>query len=140
MDTTQTATVVVSAIAILASCLMIWRALRRYLRASREGLADAALLTLFARRRTTMGLVLFVVAVLLFLGMCVLDDTLENSPTAFTWWWLIVLLLLVWLIVLAIFDMKAVLRAKLDHGFWRSHLPRPPRKDPETEKSPKKGE
>ena len=110
----------ISAVALCASVLMIWRALWRYREGLRLGVKRSVLLR-FARRRVTMGVMLGVVAVMLFLGMHVLDGYFRASPAAFTWFWLAVLALLVWLIFLAIFDLVAVLHSRLEQ--WQRRPP-----------------
>jgi len=120
MDPTRIVTVVISAVALCASVLMTWRALRRYREGLRLGVKRSVLLR-FARRRVTMGVMLGVVAVMLFLGMHVLDGYFRTSPAAFTWFWLAVLALLVWLIFLAIFDLVAVLHSRLEQ--WQRRPP-----------------
>jgi hypothetical protein len=107
MDWTQKTTVVVSAVGLIASCVMVLRVLRRH-RISLATGADPLRPHRFTRRRISMAVCLAVVSVLLFLGVCVIDGPLSASPNAFAWFWLGVLGLLGWLLVMAIFDMFSV--------------------------------
>jgi len=112
MDSTQKITTLVSAVGLLASCVMVLRVLRRH-RLSLSTGTDPLQPHRFTRRRITMSAVLAVVSVMLFLGVCVLDGVLSTSPGVFTWFWLGVLGLLVWLLCLAFFDMFAVTHVRL---------------------------
>ena len=120
MDVTRITTLIVSAVALCASVLTVRRARWRYRTGLKLGVKRSVLYR-FARRRITMGVVLGVVAVMLFLGMWVLDDYFAGSPAAFTWFWLGMLALLVWLIFLAIFDLVAVLHSRLEQ--WQRRPP-----------------
>jgi magnesium-transporting ATPase (P-type) len=107
MDSTQTITVVVSAVGFLASCVMVLRVLRRRRLSLATG-TDPLQPHRFTRRRITMSVMLGAVSVMLFLGVCVIDRPLSRSPGTFTCFWVSVLGLLVWLLCLAFFDMFAV--------------------------------
>lgn len=123
MNKTQIVTVAVSVVTLCVSGVMVWRAGRQRRQLLNDG-AAAILVRRLTRRRFIMGIVLAVVAVMLFLGMCVLDDHFATSPGEFTWFWLCVVALLVWLFGLAIFDMVSVLHSRLEQ--WQRGTPPPP--------------
>ena len=113
----------VSATSLGVSVAMALRTLLRH-RKSLRGELGPIPVHRFTKRRLIMSGVLAAVAVMLFLGVCVIDFT--RSPRAFTWFWLAVLGLLVWLLGLALFDTFAVLHTRLDLRHWsdRSKHPR----------------
>jgi magnesium-transporting ATPase (P-type) len=123
MDLTQKTTVVVSAVGLLASCVMALRVLWRHRRSLATG-TDPLQPHRFTRRRITISVILAAVSVLLSLGVCVIDRPLSASPGAFTWFWLGVLGLLGWLLALAIFDMFAVTHVRWIRREPPDHWPR----------------
>jgi len=126
MLTTETMTIVVSALALVASAVMALRTLVRHRRSVRGELGPIPIHR-FTKRRLIMSGVLAAVGVMLFLGVCVIDFV--RSPSAFTWFWLAVLGLLVWLLGMALFDAFAVLHTRLDLRHWSSRSKQPPRRD-----------
>jgi|GEM_PF-7033118 hypothetical protein len=123
MDWTQKTTVVVSAVGLIASCVMVLRVLRRRRLSLATG-TDPLRPHRFTRRRITMSVMLAAVSVLLFLGVCVIDRALSASPNAFTWFWLGVLGLLAWLLAAALFDMFSVAHARTIRREPPDHWPR----------------
>lgn len=113
MESIQTLTLVVAVLSLCASVVMIARVLWRHRVSLRTG-TDPLQPHRFTRRRVTMGVLLAVVAMMLFIGVVVLGDYFIGNPLAFTWFWLAVLAILVWLLALAVFDFFAVLHARID--------------------------
>lgn len=134
MDATQTTTIVVSVATLCVSGAIVWRALRRYRRLVEAG-ARPRPLRRFTNRRLTMAALLAVVAVLLFVGVCLLDDYFATSPGFFTWFWLVVLGLLAWLFVLAIFDIVAIRHSRLEQ--WQRRPSPPPESPKDSPRAPK---
>ena len=106
MDTTEVITVLVAVLTTGASSFMIVQTLRRH-RSSLRG-EDPLQMHRFTRRRLFMAAILGIVAILLFLGVCVID--FGQSFHAWTWFWLTVLGLLVLLLFLALRDMAHIVR------------------------------
>jgi len=122
MDGTQIATLVVSAVTLVAGGMTIWRAIRRRRLSLATG-KDPLRPHRFAKRRIIMGILMVVVAVLLYLGVFVLYDDFVRHPAWIGWYWLAVIVLLLWLGGLALFDMVQVMFSHYD-----AYRAKPPKK------------
>jgi heme/copper-type cytochrome/quinol oxidase subunit 1 len=108
VDGTELATLIVSVLTAAAGVVTIWRALRRR-RLSLASGKDPLRPHRFTKRRVTMGVLMLVVAFMLFAGVFLLERYFGTRPWAFTWFWLAVIGLLLWLTGLALWDLTQVM-------------------------------
>jgi len=113
MGGTRLATLIISALTLAASAVTLWRTLRRH-RLSLASGKDPLQPHRFTRRRLTMGILLGVVALMLFLGEFVLESHFIRHPMQMTLFYCAMLGLLLWLMGLALFDMTQVMFSHYD--------------------------
>ena len=117
MDFTQVSTLVVSALSLVASVVMAWRALRRQTRVPAE--RKDRQFRRFTKRRLIMSALVAAVGVMLPFGVFLPEDYVRRHATGFTWFWLAVIGILLGLAGLAVADAYAVLYAQLSEHFKR---------------------
>ncbi|HUV38729.1 MAG TPA: hypothetical protein VMY39_03905 [Planctomycetota bacterium] len=116
MGATRIATLVLSVLTFVAAVVTVRRALRRR-RLSLTSGSDPLRPHRFTRRRVSMGVLLALVAVMLFLGEFILEDHFSRHPMHMTLFYAALLGVLLWLMGLALFDLAQV---------WFSHYDVPP--------------